>query len=138
MVPALRPALPPPGGLHGLHPLAQPDGGSGQPLCLRALKHPGGPFCRPRRIRRLGAAEAVGSVLLLLGAGFLGGGLAGMLCAAVAAAGSLLLFLWYRRMIQKEFGGVTGDLLGYFVELSQLLLLLLLAFGGLTASAVLR
>ncbi|HJD22921.1 MAG TPA: adenosylcobinamide-GDP ribazoletransferase [Firmicutes bacterium] len=89
-------------------------------------------------VRALGAAEVVGSVLLLLGAGFLGGGLAGMLCAAVAAAGSLLLFLWYRRMIHKQFGGVTGDLLGYFVELSQLLLLLLLAFGGLIASAVLR
>ena len=88
-------------------------------------------------IRALGIAEVLLSLLLLLGAGFLGGGLPGLLIAAAAAAGALLLFLWYRRMAMKQFGGITGDLLGYLVELSQLVLLLLLAFGGLFGSAFL-
>ena len=30
-------------------------------------------------------------------------------------------------MTQRQFGGITGDLLGFFVELSQLVMLFLLA-----------
>ena len=39
---------------------------------------------------------------------------------AVAAAGSVLVFLWYRKMAYKNFGGVTGDLAGYFLILCEL------------------
>ena len=54
------------------------------------------------------------------------------LCLLFAAlAGAVGVFAWYRRMTRREFGGITGDLLGYLVELSQLTLLFLLAFGSL-------
>ena len=48
-----------------------------------------------------------------------------------AAVGAGLLFWWYRSMTRKQFGGVTGDLLGFFVELSQLTMLFLLALASL-------
>ena len=32
------------------------------------------------------------------------------------------MFLSYRRMAVKEFGGMTGDLAGYFLELCELTL----------------
>lgn len=31
-----------------------------------------------------------------------------------------LVFLWYRRMSMKQFGGVTGDLAGWFVTMAEL------------------
>ena len=78
-------------------------------------------------VRTLGISETVLSGALLLGAGYLGGGLFGLLAAAIVCAGALLLFWWYARMTRREFGGITGDLLGYFVELSQMVMLILLA-----------
>lgn len=41
--------------------------------------------------------------------------------AALAAAA--VVFLYYRRLCRKEFGGVTGDLAGYFLQLCELALL---------------
>lgn len=82
-------------------------------------------------VRILGIAEVLVSTLLLLGAGYLGGRLPGLLAAAAALVGVGLVFLWYRRMTRRDFGGITGDLLGYLVELSQLTLLFLLAFSSL-------
>lgn len=82
-------------------------------------------------VRILGTAEVLVSALLLSGAGFLGGRIPGLLAAVAALAGAVAVFAWYRRMTRREFGGITGDLLGYLVELSQLTLLFLLAFGSL-------
>lgn len=51
--------------------------------------------------------------------------------------GSLLLcagglwFLWYRHMAYREFGGVTGDLAGYFLQSCELLLLTVLTIWSL-------
>jgi len=39
-------------------------------------------------------------------------------CAAVVAAGGV--FLYYRYVCDKEFGGMTGDLCGYFLQLCEL------------------
>lgn len=39
-------------------------------------------------------------------------------CAAVLAA--LAIFFFYRHICQKEFGGMTGDLCGYFLQLCEL------------------
>ncbi|MCL2884289.1 MAG: adenosylcobinamide-GDP ribazoletransferase [Oscillospiraceae bacterium] len=48
--------------------------------------------------------------------------------AAMAAAGVQLLWaLWYCRLTRRAFGGLTGDLLGFFIEISQLFILLTLA-----------
>ena len=46
--------------------------------------------------------------------------------AAVAAANALV-FLWYRVMSYRQFGGVTGDLAGCFVTLAELATALVLA-----------
>ncbi|MDY5985678.1 MAG: adenosylcobinamide-GDP ribazoletransferase, partial [Lachnoclostridium sp.] len=44
-----------------------------------------------------------------------------------AAAGALLaevlVFWYYKKMSTRQFGGVTGDLAGYFLEISELAML---------------
>ena len=51
-----------------------------------------------------------------------------MLClssthAVAAIAAALLIFLYYYRMSRKQFGGATGDLAGYFLQLCELAML---------------
>jgi len=36
---------------------------------------------------------------------------------------SILLFLYYRRMAYRNFGGVSGDTTGFFITLYELILL---------------
>lgn len=36
----------------------------------------------------------------------------------------LIAFLYYKRMSYKEFGGITGDLAGYFLQLCELLMMI--------------
>lgn len=43
----------------------------------------------------------------------------GFLCLA----SSMLVFFWYYRMSVREFGGITGDLAGYFLQICELALL---------------
>lgn len=80
-----------------------------------------------RGVSLLGLVETIVSVGLLLFAGYWGGGLPGLLGGSTAALFAVAVFVWYRHMIRKQFGGITGDLLGFFVELSQLVMLLSLA-----------
>jgi len=47
-------------------------------------------------------------------------GVKGVILSGIA----LLVFLYYKRMSYKEFGGITGDLAGYFLQLCELLLLM--------------
>lgn len=54
------------------------------------------------------------------------GGWRGGLSAAAAAA----VFGWYYYMSRKQFGGITGDLAGYFVQLCELAVLLAMAVTG--------
>ena len=51
--------------------------------------------------------------------------------AVVCTMEALLLFAWYYKMAMKEFGGITGDLAGWFLSCCELLLLLTLAIMGL-------
>lgn len=44
------------------------------------------------------------------------GGLMGLCCFSAAA----LVFLYYRLMSQKQFGGITGDLAGFFLQMAEL------------------
>ena len=44
------------------------------------------------------------------------------LLGAGAAVGAALTFLWYYRMSMKQFGGITGDLAGCFLELCELVM----------------
>ena len=82
-------------------------------------------------VRILGIVEAAAALALLLGAGFLFGGMTGLIIAAVTGLAAVLFFLWYRHLVIGQFGGVTGDLLGFYVELSQGVLLLILAVCSL-------
>ena len=67
--------------------------------------------------RRLRALLAVLSALL-----------AALLClrgglGAAMAAAALAVFLFYRRMARRDFGGVSGDLAGWFLQLCELAML---------------
>ena len=48
--------------------------------------------------------------------------------AVIAAVGSLL---WYRHMAMKQFGGVTGDTSGFFLQICELSALAGVCLGGL-------
>ena len=45
----------------------------------------------------------------------------------MTAVGAALTFLYYYRMAKKEFGGITGDLAGYFLQVCELVLTAVLA-----------
>lgn len=45
-------------------------------------------------------------------------------------SGTLLCFLYYRHMAYKEFGGVTGDTAGYFLQICELAIVVFDAAGG--------
>lgn len=65
------------------------------------------------------------------------GGISGLLLDIDWKTGLLLLaaglgvFLYYRRMSKREFGGITGDLAGWFLQVFELVLLAVLALGKL-------
>ena len=80
--------------------------------------------------RRLVAASMVFYMAVSAGAMILLGGL----CGAAAALGAILAFLYYRRMVFREFGGVTGDLAGYFLQLCELFMVLAAAVCHLAIS----
>lgn len=51
----------------------------------------------------------------------------GGLCLAVA----LLVFMYYRRMSYRQFGGITGDLAGYFLQLCELIMAAVIVLGNM-------
>lgn len=50
---------------------------------------------------------------------------------AFSAGFALLTFLWYRVMVNKQFGGATGDTTGFFIQTCELVLLLSAWIGSL-------
>lgn len=42
-----------------------------------------------------------------------------------------LWFMLYRHISYKQFGGITGDLAGYYIQIQELLMLIIAAIGGL-------
>ena len=48
----------------------------------------------------------------------------------LAAVSALLVFWWYHHMALKYFGGTTGDLSGFFLCICEVVMALVLAFGG--------
>lgn len=68
-----------------------------------------------------GSRRLVMAVLLL----WLAGAAAAMVLVdwkggSIVLAVSLLVFAWYRRMSYREFGGITGDLAGFFLQVCEL------------------
>lgn len=78
------------------------------------------------------APAAVSGILLCwLAGGFFWILLTGGLVMALAAgAGAAAAFLWYRRMALWEFGGITGDLAGYFLQMAELFMIGAAALAG--------
>ena len=54
------------------------------------------------------------------------GGWIALLCALAAA----LSYLYYQHMARKQFGGVTGDLAGWFLQVTELVLCAVIVIGG--------
>lgn len=50
--------------------------------------------------------------------------------AIICLLSSALAFLYYRHTALKNFGGITGDLAGFFVEICELLILLFVVLSG--------
>lgn len=59
--------------------------------------------------------------LILCMAGFLGIDLA---CGTATIAAGVICFFYYRHMAYREFGGITGDLAGYFLQITELAILI--------------
>ena len=70
---------------------------------------------------------AVLSAGLILAMGLFGPGFAGWLVSAAA----LLVFLYYRHMEKKQFGGLSGDLAGWFLQTAELWMLAALELSAL-------
>lgn len=93
---------------------------------LSGLAVAGFPLARDSGLAHTFAAaadrKAVRIILALLSAGLalamglLGEGFAGWLAAAAA----LLIFLYYRHMALRQFGGLSGDLAGWFLQTAEL------------------
>ena len=54
----------------------------------------------------------------------------GLTQGAVALAAAGLCFAYYHGMSERQFGGVTGDLAGWFVQVTELALVAVVALGG--------
>jgi adenosylcobinamide-GDP ribazoletransferase len=48
----------------------------------------------------------------------------------ICLLGVILLFIYYYLMSVKEFGGITGDLAGYFLQLCELIIVICAVVGG--------
>lgn len=53
-------------------------------------------------------------------------GMIGTICLLAA----LLVFIYYRYMAYKQFGGITGDLAGFFLQICELVMAAAIIFGG--------
>ena len=49
---------------------------------------------------------------------------------SLALAAALLVFLHYFLLSRKQFGGTTGDLAGYFLQMCELAMLAVLILAG--------
>ncbi len=97
--------------------------------CLSGWAVVGFPLAKNSGLAATFAGAAQGKKLVgvvLIGEGLLcalGMFIIGRALAAAILIGTALLFLFYRRMSMKEFGGVTGDLAGWFLQSCELVIL---------------
>lgn len=70
----------------------------------------------------------IAAVLYLLISGILLLSIGGWLMGLAVLAAFLLMLFWYRRFCLRNFGGVTGDLFGAYVEGAELLLWMVFLF----------
>ncbi len=82
-------------------------------------------FSRSAQVRLVTVSSGI-YVLLCLVFWAVAGGWTALLCAA----GAVLSFAVYRRMAFRRFGGVTGDLAGWFLQVTELALTAAVVIGG--------
>ena len=82
-------------------------------------------FSRVTRIRMVSVSGGIYALICLVIWALTGGWIA-VFCAAAAA----LCVLGYRRMAYRQFGGVTGDLAGWFLQVTELVLTAVIVIGG--------
>lgn len=70
-----------------------------------------------KKITAVFLCTMAGAAIILM---FAAGGLKGMGVVVLA----LMVFLYYRKMSDKKFGGITGDLAGFFLQLCELSMVL--------------
>ena len=73
------------------------------------------------------AVVMIGYLLICSGALIFLNPLPGVVCLAVG----IFIYGYYCRMAQNKFGGVTGDLAGWFLQVSELCMLLALAAAAI-------
>ena len=81
---------------------------------------------RVRIVLIICALACAGAVLYLGWSGKSGSAAAPVLVIAAA----LLVFVYYYRMSRKQFGGTTGDLAGYFLQVCELAMLAAIVLAG--------
>jgi adenosylcobinamide-GDP ribazoletransferase len=53
-----------------------------------------------------------------------------VIIGGITAACAAIVFLYYRRMCRVKFGGITGDLAGYFLQVCELVMLTAVVLAG--------
>ncbi len=82
-------------------------------------------FSRTAQRRMTLVSGIIYGIVCIIIWGLTGGWLA-LICPAAAA----LCLLYYRHMAYKQFGGVTGDLAGWFLQVTELVLAAVIVMGG--------
>ena len=82
-------------------------------------------FSRATRTRMVTASGCIYALICIV-TWILTGGWIALFCMAAA----VLCFLGYRRMAYRQFGGVTGDLAGWFLQVTELALAAVIVIGG--------
>lgn len=49
---------------------------------------------------------------------------------------SIIWFSWYKKICYKEFGGITGDLAGYFLQIYEILIMAIVVIFGIVESNI--
>ena len=103
-------------------------------VLLKSAKESGAlqSFRRPADRRAVIVSEPAVLLLTLILAA-----LADPICGGCAFAAEAVCFVYYRKMSYKKFGGVTGDLAGYFLQICELGAVGAAVFADLVRSAVL-
>lgn len=76
--------------------------------------------------RRIVTLSCVIYALFCAACWFIAGGWLSIICLLAAA----LCLLYYKHMATKNFGGVTGDLAGWFLQITELVLTFVIVLGG--------
>ena len=82
-------------------------------------------FARTAHRRMVTVSSGIYAVLCVLVWTLYGGWL-----AAACTAAAVLCVLFYRHMAYRYFGGVTGDLAGWFLQITELVLTAVIVLGG--------